>query len=110
MSSGSPGGDPIDTSEFDAKITAAEKAHKAKPDDKAAAAALADAYFERGFALTEARQYASALGDYRSSLKLVPTHAESKKWHDQIVSIYEMMKKEVPKEGEEPKPLPFKKV
>ena len=102
-------GDPIDTSKFDAEISSAEKELKGKPSDDAAKKALAEAYFARGFALTEARQYASALGDYRRALKLDPEHEESKKWMDQIVSIYAMLKKEAPKEGSEPAPLPFKK-
>ena len=106
---GAGGGDPIDTSKFDADIAAAEKELKAKPSDESAKSALADAYFARGFALTEARQYASALGDYRRAVKLVPDHEESKKWIDQIVGIYSMLKKEAPKEGAEPPPLPFKK-
>src|SRR5687768_8272920 len=70
----SGGGDPIDTSKFDADIASAEKEYKAKPSDESAKSALADAYFARGFALTEARQYASALGDYRRAVKLVPDH------------------------------------
>ena len=105
----SQSGDPIDTTKFDRSIAEAEKNQKAKPADAAARTALAQAYFERGFALTEARQYASALGDYRKALKLEPNHAESKKWMDQIMSIYSMLKKEAPKEGEEPPPLPFQK-
>ena len=102
------GGDPIDTSTYDSAITAAEKRLKEKGDDDAKKT-LAEAYFERGFALTEARQYGSALGDYRRALKLDPTHEEAKKWLDQIVNIYSMMKREAPKEGAEPPPLPFKK-
>lgn len=102
-------GDPIDTSKFDEKIKEAEKSVKAKPADEAAKKDLAQAYFERGFALTEARQYASALGDYRRALKYDPNHEESKTWIDQIVSIYAMLKKDAPKEGSEPPPLPFKK-
>lgn len=105
----SSSGDPIDTTKFDEKIASAEKDFKAKPGDGDAKKALAEAYFERGVALTEARQYASALGDYRRALKYEPDHAESKKWIDQIVSIYQMLKKEAPKEGQEPSPLPFKK-
>ena len=105
----SASGDPIDTTNFDAKIAAAEKGLKAKPSDEAAKKALAEAYFERGFALTEARQYASALGDYRRTLKLDPSNEDAKKWIDQIVGIYGMLKKEYPKEGEEPAPLPFNK-
>jgi tetratricopeptide (TPR) repeat protein len=103
------GGEAIDTAKFDGVIAEAEKNLKAKPNDAAAKTALADALFDRGFALTEARQYAAALGDYRKALKHVPDHEESKKWIDQIVGIYKMLNKEAPKEGEEPPPLPFKK-
>ena len=104
----SQSGNPIDTTKFDAAVTSAEKASKAKPGDSAAKTNLVEAYFDRGFALTEARQYASALGDYRRALKLDPNHAESKKWIEQIIGIYGMLKKDYPKEGEEPPPLPFK--
>ena len=99
-------GDPIDTKIYDGAISAAEKDLKAKPADEAAKKATAQAYFERGVALTEARQYASALGDYRRALKYDPDHQESKKWIDQIVGIYSMLKKDPPKEGQEPPPLP----
>ena len=105
----SASGDPIDASKFDSKIAEAEKNLKTKPSDESAKKALAEAYFERGFALTEARQYASALGDYRRTLKLDPSNEDAKKWIDQIIGIYGMLKKEYPKEGEEPTPLPFKK-
>ena len=104
-----PTGDPIDTSKFDQAISEAEKNLKTKPADTEAKKAAAQAYFARGFALTEARQYASALGDYRRAIKLDPDHEESKNWIDQIVSIYAMLKKDPPKEGQEPPPLPFKK-
>lgn len=102
-------GEPIDTAKFDGTIAAAEKIVKSKPADEAAKKTLADAYFDRGFALTEARQYASALGDYRRALKYDANHEESKKWIGQIVGIYGMLKKDAPKEGEEPPALPFKK-
>lgn len=102
-------GNPIDTSEFDSAIAAADKALKSKPNDQTAKNNAAEAYFKRGFALTEARQYASALGDYRRALKIVPTHAESITWEKQIIDIYDMIKKDYPKPGEEPQPLPFKK-
>lgn len=101
-------GDPIDTAKFDGTIAAAEKIVKSKPADNEAKKNLAQAYFDRGAALTEARQYASALGDYRRALKYDPNHEESKKWIEQIVSIYKMLKKDAPKEGEEPPPLPYK--
>lgn len=105
----SQSGNPIDTSKFDAEITKAEKDLKAKPKDESAKKSLAEAYFKRGFALTEARQYASALGDYRKALKYNPNYEEAKTWIEQIVSIYDSINTEYPKEGEEPPPLPFKK-
>ncbi len=105
----SASGDPIDTAKFDGSIAEAERQMKGKPSDEAAKKTLAEAYFDRGFALTEARQYAAATGDFRRALKLDPANEEAKKWLDQIVSIYTMLKKEPPKEGEEPPPLPFKK-
>ena len=101
-------GDPIDTKDLNEKIAAAERSLKAKPADEAAKKAVAEAYFERGTALTEARQYASALGDYRRVLKYDPDNTEAKEWIDQIIGIYGMLKKEYPKEGEEPPPLPWK--
>ncbi len=103
------GGSPIDTTKFDADIVKAEKDLKAKPKDDAAKKALAVAYVNRGLALTDARQYASALGDYRKAQKLDPSNADANKWVEQIVGIYESMNKEYPKEGEEPPPLPFDK-
>jgi tetratricopeptide (TPR) repeat protein len=104
----SASGDPIDTTELDKAVKDAETALKTKPSDPAAKAAAADAYFKRAFALTEARQYAAALGDYRKTLKLDPDHKEAQTWQTQIIGIYEMMKKEYPKPGEEPTPLPWK--
>jgi tetratricopeptide (TPR) repeat protein len=102
-------GEPIDTKEFDAEIAKAEKNLKAKPSDETAKKALAEGYFKRGFALTEARQYASALGDYRRVLKLDPNNEEAKTWINQIIEIYDGLNKNYPKEGEEPPALPFKK-
>ena len=103
------GGEAIDTAKFDGTIAAGEKAVKAKPTDEKAKKDLAAAYYDRAVALTDARQYAAALGDYRHALKIDPTHAEAKDWIAQIEGIYQMLKKDVPKEGQEPPPLPFKK-
>jgi tetratricopeptide (TPR) repeat protein len=105
------GGEPIDTAKFDGVIAEAEKTVKSKPDDDQAKKTLAQAYFDRAFALTQppARQYAAALGDYRRALKYDPNHDESKQWIDQISMIFRSLGKEPPKEGEEPAPLPFKK-
>ncbi|HQZ96381.1 MAG TPA: tetratricopeptide repeat protein [Pyrinomonadaceae bacterium] len=97
-------GDPIDTTAFDSAIMSAEKAAGGKPSK-----ALGDAYYKRATALTEARQYASALGDYRRALKNDPANAEAKDWIDKIIMIYDGLNKSSPKEGEEPPPLPFKK-
>ena len=98
-------GDPIDTTKFDSAIMAAEKGAGGKPTK-----ALGDAYYKRAVALTEARQYASALGDYRRALKNDPANAEAKDWIDKIIMIYDGLNKTSPKEGEEPRPLPFKKI
>ena len=103
------GGDPIDVSTFNAEIEKAEKNLKAKPNDETAKTAASDAYFKRGFALTEARQYASALGDYRRAAKLNPKNAEADEWIKKIVAIYNGLNKSYPNEGEEPPPLPFGK-
>ncbi len=103
------GGDAFDTSKYDASIMAAEKALSGKPSDEKAKKVLADAYLERANALTEKRQYASALGDYRRCVKYDPANAEAKQWIGQITQIYASINRESPKEGEEPPPLPFKK-
>jgi len=102
-------GDPIDTKDLDATIAAAEKTVSSKPADPAAKKALGAAFYKRAVALTEARQYASALGDYRRTIKNDPTNAEAKDWIEKIIMIYDSLRKESPKEGEEPPPLPFAK-
>ncbi len=103
-------GDPIDTKKFDADIAAAEVAFKKTPDDAVARKRLGDAYFKRAMALTDpARQYASALGDFRRAVKYDPANADAKGWIDKITMIYDSMNRESPKEGEEPPPLPFTK-
>ena len=103
------GGDAIGTKELDAAITSAEAAVKSKPGDAAAKKALADAYFKRAEALKDARQYASALGDYRRTLKNDPSNAQAKNWVDQIIMIYDSLGRESPPEGQEPPPLSYDK-
>jgi tetratricopeptide (TPR) repeat protein len=111
------GGDPIDTSKYDAAINEAEKELKQAsarrsnggPNVKTADQALSEAYFNRAVALTDARQYASALGDYRRALKYDANNEEAKNWISQIISIYDSMNKQYPPEGQEPPPLPLKK-
>jgi tetratricopeptide (TPR) repeat protein len=105
----SQGGEAIDTAKFDSEIAKAEKDLKAKPTDEAAKRAAAVAYFNRAVALTDARQYASALGDYRRCIKFDPSNEEAKNWISQITMIYNSLKKDAPEEGKEPAPLPLKK-
>ena len=101
-------GDPIDTKQMDADIAKAESAVKSNPNDSEAKKSLSEAYYKRAVALTDARQYASALGDYRRTLKYDPDNAQAKNWVEQIVSIYDSMGRESPPEGQEPPPLPYK--
>jgi tetratricopeptide (TPR) repeat protein len=105
----SPMQKPIDVSEMTAKIEKADKEYKAKSTDEKSKKALAGAYFERAFALTEAAQYRAALGDFRKGLKLDPDNKEAQSMHDEIISIFKSIGREPPKEGEEPPPSPFKK-
>jgi tetratricopeptide (TPR) repeat protein len=102
-------GDAFDTSEFDAAVASAEKALGAKSADEGLKLALGAAYLKRATALTEKRQYASALGDYRRTLKYDPLNAEAKQWIEQIMSIYKSINRSYPAEGEEPPPLKVQK-
>lgn len=105
----SQSGNPIDTSSFDVEIKQAESKLNAAPQDESLKKSLAEAYTKRGLALTEARQYASALGDFRRALKYDAGNQEAQSWIKQIIAIYNSINTEYPKEGEEPPPLPFKK-
>jgi tetratricopeptide (TPR) repeat protein len=109
MPKSSGGGDAIDTSKLDEQIANAENQAKKKPDDEAARAALAEAYLARAGALTKARQYRAALGDYRRTLKYDPDNADAQEMSATMIGILQQMGREVPKEGEEPAPLPFTK-
>lgn len=102
-------GEPIETKTFDAEIAEADKAVKAKPDDADAKEQLSNAYFSRATALTEARQYASALGDYRKAVKYNPDNEQAQEWIKQIINIYNDMGREYPPEGQEPPPLRINK-
>ncbi|MBC7910046.1 MAG: hypothetical protein H7Y30_06075 [Pyrinomonadaceae bacterium] len=107
--SGASQGDPIDTTKHDAEIERAEKELKKKPNDAAARMSLAKAYHARASALTAARQYRPALGDYRRTLRYDPDNADAREMSATIIGILRTIKREVPAEGEEPPPLPFKK-
>lgn len=101
----SSSGDYIDTSENDAKIKGLEEQAKKRPNDATLRKQLAVAYLERGNALTQARQYQAALGDYRRTLKLDPNNEEARRWSQTIIGIMQQMNREVPAEGAEPTPL-----
>jgi tetratricopeptide (TPR) repeat protein len=90
-------------------IEKAEKDYNARQSDAKAKEKLGEAYFTRAFALTEAAQYRAALGDFRKGLKLKPDDKDAKAMHDRIISIFQSINREPPKEGEEPPPMPFNK-
>lgn len=98
-------GEAIDTSRYDAKIKRLEEQAKKKPDDEAVRKQLAQAYLERGNALTQAKQYQAALGDYRRTLRYDPTNEEARYWSDTIIGILKQMNRAVPAEGAEPTPI-----
>lgn len=98
-------GDPIDTKEFDSAVAAAEVALKKDANNETLKKKTADAYFKRAMALTDARQYASALGDFRRTVKYDPSNSDATNWIEQIINIYNSMGREFPPEGQEPPPL-----
>lgn len=109
-SGASPMSKPIDVSQMTADIEKAEKSSKQNQKDKKAQDKLAEAYFVRAFALTDAAQYRSALGDFRKGLKLDPNNAEARAMHDRIIDIFEnSLHRAPPKEGEEPPPMTVNK-
>ena len=109
-SESSPMARPIDVSQMTADIEKSEKSFKRNQKDEKTKNKLAEAYFVRAFALTDAAQYRAALGDFRKGLKLNSDNAEAKAMHDKIIDIFEnSLHREPPKEGEEPPPLPVNK-
>lgn len=106
-SSTAPGtGEAIDTSKYDEEIKRLEKQAEMRPGDDARLA-LAKAYLARGNALTQAKQYRAALGDYRRALRYDPDNEEARQWAATITGILQQMGREVPTEGNEPAPLPM---
>jgi Tetratricopeptide repeat len=101
------GGEPIDTSKYDEEIKRLERQAEMRPGGDALRLALAKAYLSRGNALTQARQYRAALGDYRRALRYDPDNEEARQWAATITGILQQMGREVPTEGNEPPPLPM---
>jgi tetratricopeptide (TPR) repeat protein len=109
-SESSPMARAVDVSQMTADIEKAEKSFRQNQKDEKARGKLAETYFARAFALTEAAQYRAALGDFRKGLKLNPNNADARAMHDRIIDIFQnSLHREPPNEGEEPTPLPFKK-
>lgn len=98
-------GTPIDAAKVDADIARAEKDFASAQGSASKKKALADAYFARGELLRDNAQYASALGDYRFTVKHDPSNAKAKERIEEIVGIYNSMNREYPPEGQEPEPL-----
>lgn len=80
---------------------------KPKPKDEEARRTLARAYLARADALTQARQYRSALGDYRRAMKYDPENEDANEMATTIINILKSMGRDVPAEGTEPPPMPF---
>lgn len=102
------GGEAIDTTKYDAEIARLQKQAEKRAGGESEQSALAHAYLERANALTKARQYRAALGDYRRTLKYDPANDEAKQMAGTIVAILRQMGRDVPAEGAEPSPLPYK--
>ena len=102
------GGEPVDTSRYDAEIKRLEAKAKKSPSDQATRLALAKAYTDRGDALTGVRQYRAALGDYRRALRFDPNDEQAEQMSGTIIGILKSMGRDVPPEGQEPPPLPVK--
>jgi tetratricopeptide (TPR) repeat protein len=102
------GGEPVDTSKYDAEIKRLEEKAKKNAADQGTRLALAKAYTDRGDALTGVRQYRAALGDYRRALRNDPNNEQAQQMSGTIISILKSMGRDVPPEGQEPAPLPLK--
>ena len=95
----------VDTSKYDARITAAEAKAKRAGASKADRRAAAEALFERGYFFYGAqnpRLYKYALGDLRRVLRYQPDHGEARALIAQIETIYRQMGRPIPTNGLEP--------
>jgi hypothetical protein len=102
------GGEPVDTSKYDAEIKRLAEKAKKNPADQQTRLALGKAYADRGDALTGVRQYRAALGDYRRALRHDPNNEQAQQMAGTITSILKSMGRDIPPEGQEPPPLPLK--
>jgi hypothetical protein len=92
----------LPTPELDAKIERAEVKAKAAGATAADKKAAAEAYFERADTYRDAgspQLYKFALGDYRRGLRYDPNDPDAKAKMEEIVQIYQSMKRPVPTNG-----------
>lgn len=104
----SPMARAVDVAKLTEEIDKAKAAYDKNQKSDEAKNALAKAYFDRAFILTDAAQYRAAMGDFRKGLKLDPSDEKAKNMYDEIIRIFESIGREPPKEGEEPPPMPVK--
>lgn len=104
----SPMARAVDVAKLTEDIEKAKAAYDKNQKSDEAKKALAKAYFDRAFILTDAAQYRAAMGDFRKGLKLDPGDDKAQKMYDEIIRIFESIGREPPKEGEEPPPMPIK--
>ncbi len=104
----SPMARAVDVAKLTEEIDKAKAAYDKNQKSDEAKNALAKAYFDRAFILTDAAQYRAAMGDFRKGLKLDPNDEKAQNMYDEIIRIFESIGREPPKEGEEPPPMPVK--
>ncbi len=104
----SPMAKAVDVTKLTEDIEKAKSAYDKNQKSDEAKNALAKAYFDRAFILTDAAQYRAAMGDFRKGLKLDPNDEKAKNMYDEIIRIFESIGREPPKEGEELPPMPIK--
>lgn len=104
----SPMARAVDVAKLTEDIEKAKAVYDKNQKSDEAKKALAKAYFDRAFILTDAAQYRAAMGDFRKGLKLDPSDDKAQKMYDEIIRIFESIGREPPKEGEEPPPMPIK--
>lgn len=105
----SPMAKAVDVTQLTEDIDKAKAAYEKNTKSDEARKALAKAYFDRAFILTDAAQYRAAMGDFRKGLKLDPSDDRAKNMYDEIIRIFESIGREPPKEGDEPPPMPLNK-
>jgi len=92
----------MDTRALDAKIARAVARADARRATRADRRAAAEAYFQRADIYRDAgnpRLYRFALGDYRRGLRYDPSNGQARERMNEIISIYQSMRRPVPTNG-----------